>query len=92
MVIFVSLQEIGAQNREVDTQKDKIKRLETQLKEARGTMEKQVAAMDTLFGKTQKLAEDLDTQIKCRQTILITIFGWYFLDATHSYNFSTIIG
>jgi len=59
----VRLQEIGAQNREVDTQKDKIKRLETQLKEARGTMEKQVAAMDTLFGKTQKLAEDLDTQM-----------------------------
>jgi septal ring factor EnvC (AmiA/AmiB activator) len=41
----------------------KIKRLEIQLKEARGTMEKQVQAMDTLFGKTQKLAEDLDTQM-----------------------------
>ena len=26
-------------------------------------MEKQVQAMDTLFGKTQKLAEDLDTQM-----------------------------
>jgi uncharacterized coiled-coil protein SlyX len=59
----VRLQEIGSQNRQVDTQKDKIRRLETQLKEARGTMEKQVQAMDTLFGKTQKLAEDLDTQM-----------------------------
>ena len=48
---------------QVDTQKEKNKRLEIQLKEARGTMEKQVAAMDTLFGKTQKLAEDLDTQM-----------------------------
>eukprot|EP00946_MAST-07B_sp_MAST-7B-sp1_P003352 g3352.t1 len=65
----VRLQEIGAQNREGDAQKDKIRRLETQLKEARGTMEKQVQAMDTLFGKTQKLAEDLDTEMIAKDAV-----------------------
>ena len=85
----VRLQEIGSQNRQVDTQKDKIRRLETQLKEARGTMEKQVQAMDTLFGKTQKLAEDLDTQMiandgvtkelhRMQGTLLSEIFSFFF--------------
>ena len=46
----------------------KNRRLETQLK-GLGTMEKQVQAMDTLFGKTQKLAEDLDTEMIAKDAV-----------------------
>ena len=52
-------------------------------------MEKQVQAMDTLFGKTQKLAEDLDTQMiandgvtkelhRMQGTLLSEIFSSFF--------------
>lgn len=48
---------------EIQNSHDQIKKLELQLKDTRSTMEKQVLAMDTLYGKTQKLAEDLDEQM-----------------------------
>ena len=57
------LHEQGGLNRALEESKDKIKKLEIQLKDTRSTMEKQVQAMDTLFVKTQKLAEDLDEQM-----------------------------
>ena len=40
------------------------RKLEAQLKDTRNTMEKQVSAMDSLYGKTQKLAEDLEEQVQ----------------------------
>ena len=40
------------------------RKLEAQLKDTRNTMEKQVSAMDSLYGKTQKLAEDLEDQVQ----------------------------
>eukprot|EP00948_MAST-09A_sp_MAST-9A-sp1_P003143 g3143.t1 len=56
--------EFDRSSTELDDAQGEIKRLNIQLKDARQSFSKQVQGMDQLYKKTEKLADDLDKQIK----------------------------